>query len=94
MRKRPGGLRSHRRLGVQDLRSFRHRSRLRQIGYDAEDRRGKLAIGIVTNWSDISPCVAHLRDRAVAVKRGVLQAGGFPIPQISTAVASYRKIQS
>jgi dihydroxy-acid dehydratase len=85
MRKRPEDLRSHRWLGVQDLRSFGHRSRLRQIGYDADDWRGKPVIGIVNTWSDINPCHAHLRDRAEAVKRGVLQAGGFPIelPAIS-----------
>jgi dihydroxy-acid dehydratase len=64
---------------VQDLRSFGHRSRLRQIGYDAEDWRGKPVIGIVNTWSDINPCHAHLRARAEDVKRGVLQAGGFPI---------------
>jgi dihydroxy-acid dehydratase len=78
-RKRPEDLRSHRWLGVQDLRSFGHRSRLRQIGYDADDWHGKPVIGIVNTWSDINPCHAHLRSRAEDVKRGVLQAGGFPI---------------
>jgi dihydroxy-acid dehydratase len=79
MRKRPEELRSHRWLGVQDLRAFGHRSRLRQIGYDAEDWRGKPVIGIVNTWSDINQCHTHLRSRAEDVKRGVLQAGGFPI---------------
>jgi dihydroxy-acid dehydratase len=79
MRKRPEELRSHRWLGVQDLRAFGHRSRLRQIGYDAEDWRGKPVIGIVNTWSDINQCHTHLRARAEDVKRGVLQAGGFPI---------------
>jgi dihydroxy-acid dehydratase len=78
-RKKPEDLRSHRWLGVQDLRAFGHRSRLRQIGYDAEDWGGKPVIGIVNTWSDINPCHAHLRSRAEDVKRGVLQAGGFPI---------------
>jgi dihydroxy-acid dehydratase len=87
MRKRPEDLRSHRWLGVQDLRSFGHRSRLRQIGYDAEDWRGKPVIGIVNTWSDINACHTHLRARAEDVKRGVLQAGGLPIelPAISLA---------
>jgi dihydroxy-acid dehydratase len=87
MRKRPENLRSHRWFGVQDLRSFGHRSRLRQIGYDAEDWRGKPVIGIVNTWSDINACHAHLRSRADDVKRGVLQAGGFPLelPAISLA---------
>ena len=80
-------LRSHRWFGVQDLRSFGHRSRLRQIGYDAQDWGGKPVIGIINTWSDINACHAHLRARAEDVKRGVLQAGGFPLelPAISLA---------
>ena len=78
-RKKPEDLRSHRWLGVTDLRSFGHRSRLRQIGYDADDWAGKPVIGIINTWSEINPCHAHLRARAENVKRGVLQAGGFPI---------------
>jgi dihydroxy-acid dehydratase len=87
MRKKPEDLRSHRWFGVQDLRSFGHRSRLRQIGYDAEDWGGKPVIGIINTWSDINACHAHLRSRAEDVKRGVLQAGGFPLelPAISLA---------
>ena len=87
MRKKPEDLRSHRWFGVQDLRSFGHRSRLRQIGYDAEDWGGKPVIGIINTWSDINACHAHLRARAEDVKRGVLQAGGFPLelPAISLA---------
>jgi len=86
-RKRPEDLRSHRWLGVDDMRSFGHRSRLRGIGYDAEDWKGKPVIGIINTWSDINPCHAHLRSRAENVKRGVLQAGGFPIelPAMSLA---------
>ena len=86
-RKKPEDLRSHRWFGVQDLRSFGHRSRLRQIGYDAEDWGGKPVIGIINTWSDINACHAHLRARAEDVKRGVLQAGGFPLelPAISLA---------
>ncbi len=84
-RKKPEDLRSHRWLGVADMRSFGHRSRLRQIGYDADDWQGKPVIGIINTWSEINPCHAHLRTRAENVKRGVLQAGGFPIelPAIS-----------
>src|SRR6185437_9734302 len=48
-------------------------------GFDAADFRGKPVIGIVNTWSDINFCHTHLRDRAEDVKRGVLQAGGFPI---------------
>jgi len=78
-RKRPEELRSHRWLGVDDMRSFGHRSRLRGIGYDAEDWKGKPVVGIINTWSDLNPCHAHLRARAENVKRGVLQAGGFPV---------------
>ena len=78
-RKKPEELRSHRWLGVNDLRSFGHRSRLRQIGYDAGDWGAKPVIGIINTWSDINPCHVHLRTRAEEVKRGVLQAGGFPL---------------
>ncbi len=84
-RKKPEELRSHRWLGVNDLRSFGHRSRLRQIGYDHEDWDKRPVIGIINTWSDINQCHAHLRDRVEDVKRGVLQAGGFPLelPAIS-----------
>jgi dihydroxy-acid dehydratase len=86
-RKSPEDLRSHRWLGVSDLRSFGHRSRLRQFGYDAADWAGKPVIGIINTWSDINSCHAHLRARAEDVKRGVLQAGGFPLelPAMSLA---------
>src|SRR5947209_10361123 len=86
-RKRPEDLRSHRWLGVNDLRSFGHRSRLRQFGYEAADCGGRTVIGIINTWSEINACHAHLRARAQDVKRGVLQAGGFPIelPAISLA---------
>src|SRR5436305_1485509 len=79
MRKKPEELRSHRWLGVNDLRSFAHRSRLKQIGITAEDYGGKPVIAIINTWSDLNPCHAHLRERAEAVKRGVWQAGGFPV---------------
>jgi dihydroxy-acid dehydratase len=86
-RKKPEDLRSYRWLGVEDLRSFGHRSRLRQMGYDEGDWGRKPVIGIVNTWSDINACHAHLRTRAEDVKRGVLQAGGFPLelPAISLA---------
>src|SRR5215204_7094087 len=86
-RKRPEDLRSHRWLGVNDLRSFGHRSRLRQFGFDSDDWAGKPVIGIINTWSEINACHAHLRARAEDVKRGVLQAGGFPVelPAMSLA---------
>jgi len=75
----PTALRSHRWLGVDDLRSFGHRSRLLQLGYERADFAGKPVIGIFNTWSDINPCHAHFRARVEEVKRGVWQAGGFPL---------------
>jgi dihydroxy-acid dehydratase len=86
-RKRAQDLRSHRWLGVADLRAFGHRSRLQQMGYDRADFAGKPVIGILNTWSEINACHGHLRERAADVKRGVLEAGGFPIelPAMSLA---------
>ena len=72
-------LRSHRWFGVKDLRSFGHRSRTLQMGFDRADYAGKPVIAILNTWSEINPCHTHLRDRAEDVKRGVWQAGGFPL---------------
>src|SRR5580693_9241947 len=86
-KKSPEELRSYRWLGKNDLRSFGHRSRLQQLGYDRADWVGKPVIGIINTWSDINACHGHLRARAEDVKRGVYQAGGFPIelPAMSLA---------
>ena len=78
-RKKPDELRSHRWFGAKDLRSFGHRSRTLQMGYSREDFAGKPVIGIINTWSDINQCHAHFRLRAEEVKRGVWQAGGFPL---------------
>ena len=78
-KKRPEDLRSYRWLGVDDLRAFGHRSRMAQVGFSHEDYAGKPVIGILNTWSDLSPCHAHFRVRAEEVKRGIWQAGGFPV---------------
>jgi len=75
----PEQLRSHRWYGVKDLRSFGHRSRTAQMGYHRSDYAGKPVIAIINTWSDINPCHSHFRQRAEEVKRGVWQAGGFPV---------------
>jgi len=77
--KKPEDLRSFRWFGPDTMRGFSHRSRMMQLGYRREDFTGKPVIGIVNTWSEINPCHAHLRERADAVKRGVWQAGGFPV---------------
>ena len=78
-RKRPEDLRSHRWYGVKDLRSFGHRSRTAQMGYDRSDYAGKPVIGIINTWSDINACHTHFKQRVEEVKRGVWEAGGFPV---------------
>jgi len=78
-RKRPEDLRSHRWYGASDLRAFGHRSRTAQMGYSRADYLGKPVIAILNTWSDINPCHTHFRQRAEEVKRGVWQAGGFPV---------------
>ena len=79
VRKKPEELRSFTWFGPDTLRGFSHRSRLLQLGFHREDFIGKPVIAIINTWSEINPCHAHLRERAEAVKRGVWQAGGFPV---------------
>src|ERR1700754_2936425 len=75
-RRQPEDLRSHRWYGQQDMRSFGHRSRTAQMGFDAEDYRGKPVIGIINTWSDINACHTHFKQRVEEEKRGVWEAGG------------------
>ncbi len=84
-RKTPDPLRSARWFAPDDFRSFGHRSRVMQMGYAAADYAGKPVIAIVNTWSDANQCHAHFKTRVDDVKRGVLQAGGFPLelPAIS-----------
>ena len=78
-RKTPEDLRSARWFARDDFRSFGQRSRMNQMGYSAADYAGKPFIGIVNTWSDLAQCHAHFKTRVEDVKRGVLQAGGFPV---------------
>ena len=78
-RKKPEEFRSHRWFGAEDLRAFGHRSRIKQIGYSPADYAGRPVIAIINTWSDIQPCHAHFKERVEDVKRGVFQAGGFPL---------------
>ncbi|MFV2118203.1 L-arabinonate dehydratase [Streptomyces sp. Act-28] len=85
-------LRSHQWYGTDGLRSFSHRARTRQLGYLPEEHMGKPVVAILNTWSDINPCHVHLRDRAQAVKRGVWQAGGFPLEfPVSTLSETFQK---
>ncbi|MET9195244.1 L-arabinonate dehydratase [Streptomyces olivaceus] len=90
--KSPEELRSHQWYGTDGLRSFSHRARTRQLGYLPEEHLGKPVIAILNTWSDINPCHVHLRDRAQAVKRGVWQAGGFPLEfPVATLSETFQK---
>jgi dihydroxy-acid dehydratase len=86
-RKPPEALRSARWFAPDDLRSASHRGRAMQMGYGPKDWEGRPVIAILNTWSDINPCHAHFKHRVEDVKRGVLQAGGFPLelPAISLA---------
>ena len=83
--KKPNELRSARWFLPDDFRSFGHRSRMNQMGYSADDYVGRPVIGIINTWSDLNQCHAHFKQRVDDIKRGVFQAGGFPVelPAIS-----------
>ena len=78
-RREPGELRSARWYSAGGMRAFAHRQRMQQMGLRRDEFMGRPVIAIVNTWSDLSPCHAHLRERAEAVKRGILRAGGFPV---------------
>jgi dihydroxy-acid dehydratase len=78
-KKSPEQLRSHRWFSANDMRSFGHRTRAKQMGYSIEDFAGKPVIAIINTWSDLNPCHSHFKTRAEEVKRGIWQAGGFPV---------------
>lgn len=86
-RRTPESLRSARWFDRPELKSHVHRARAMQMGYSEIDWKNRPCVAIINTWSDINPCHAHFRDRAESVKRGVLQAGGFPLelPAISLA---------
>ena len=72
------GRRSAQWLERRDLDGFLHRAWLKSTGVGDDTFRGRPLIGICNSWSELVNCNVHLRGLAEAVKRGVLQAGGFP----------------
>ena len=76
---RNGPLRSAEWFERTDLDGFLHRSWLKSTGVSDETFRGRPLIGICNSWSELVNCNVHLRGLAESVKRGVLQAGGFPL---------------
>jgi len=72
-------LRSQEWFGGNDKMGFVHRSWMRNQGYPDDYFQGKPVIGICNTWSELTPCNGHLREVAEVVKRGVVEAGGFPL---------------
>src|SRR5882757_3406595 len=58
---------------------FIYRAWMKNQGIPSDMFEGKPVIGICNTWSELTPCNAHFRDLAEAVKKGVLEAGGFPV---------------
>jgi len=77
--KKDAYLRSAEWFGKDDKMGFVHRSWLRNQGHPDHMFRGRPVIGICNTWSDLTPCNGHLREFAEIVKRGVYEAGGFPL---------------
>lgn len=79
MSKNYSDLRSARWYASQSRAGHVHRQRTAQGGFSRLDYEGKPVVGIFSTWSDLNPCHAHFRQRVDDVKRGVWQAGGFPV---------------
>jgi L-arabonate dehydrase len=75
--KRP--LRSAQWFGTTDKNGFMYRSWMKNQGIPDHEFQGKPIIGICNTWSELTPCNAHFRKIAEHVKKGVLEAGGFPV---------------
>lgn len=72
-------LRSRNWFGRGGKDGFIYRAWMKNQGIPADMFDGKPVIGICNTWSELTPCNAHFRDLAEAVKKGVLEAGGFPL---------------
>jgi dihydroxy-acid dehydratase len=79
MADKPKKLRSTEWFGGDGKNAFMHRSWMKNQGLPADQFDGRPVIGICNTWSELTPCNAHLRDIAERVKRGVYEAGGFPL---------------
>ena len=66
-------------FGPADRDGFIHRSWMRNQGHPSHLFDGRPVIGICNTWSDLTPCNGHFRDLAEHVKRGIYEAGGFPV---------------
>jgi L-arabonate dehydrase len=77
--KKPPFRRSQGWFGKQDRDGFMHRSWIKNQGYPHDEFDGRPVIGICNTWSELTPCNGHFRELAEFVKRGVYEAGGFPL---------------
>src|SRR3982751_4400999 len=84
--------RSSKTYGKQDRDGFIHRSWMKSQGLPDHLFDGRPVIGICNTWSELTPCNAHFRKIAEHVKRGVYEAGGFPLafPVFSPGESSLR----
>ncbi len=73
------GLRSQQWFGRKGKDGFIYRAWMKNQGYGDDEFQGKPVIGICNTWSELTPCNGHFRELAEFVKRGILQAGGFPV---------------
>jgi len=85
-------LRSAAWFGTQDKNGFMYRSWMKNQGIPDHEFQGKPIIGICNTWSELTPCNAHFRKIAEHVKRGILEAGGFPVefPVFSSGESNLR----
>ena len=66
-------------FGREGKDGFLHRSWIKNQGYPHDEFDGRPVIGICNTWSELTPCNGHFRELAEFVKRGVYEAGGFPL---------------
>jgi L-arabonate dehydrase len=85
-------LRSQSWFGGESKDAIMHRTWMKNQGFTADSFDGRPVIGICNTWSELTPCNAHLRGLAERVKRGVLEAGGFPLefPTMSLGESNLR----
>ncbi|MDH5400176.1 MAG: dihydroxy-acid dehydratase, partial [Cyclobacteriaceae bacterium] len=72
-------LRSRNWFGKEGKDGFIYRAWMKNQGFPSDEFEGKPVIGICNTWSELTPCNAHFRELAESVKRGVWEAGGFPL---------------
>ncbi|MES2257486.1 MAG: IlvD/Edd family dehydratase [Pseudomonadota bacterium] len=90
--KKTVALRSAQWFGTQDKNGFMYRSWMKNQGIPDHEFQGKPIIGICNTWSELTPCNAHFRKLAEHVKRGIFEAGGFPVefPVFSSGESNLR----